>query len=136
MVIGLAAGFFAGKSSQPKNDNESDEVVGMRTRASGREPTNRSSAPRAPRLKDASEITRLPGGFSRTQSLIDYYGGLAAYQFEDEATKLKNLPGTERLLASFLLFSRWGESDPQTAMEYAKSTGLTGMFARPTVLQS
>jgi hypothetical protein len=42
----------------------------------------------------------------------------------------------DRILASMLLFSRWGELDPIGALEHTKSMGFGGMFAKPTVLRS
>jgi hypothetical protein len=67
---------------------------------------------------------------------MDFYGSLSPERLEEEAGKLDDLPANERILASFLLFGRWGESDPMAAMNFARTMGFTGMFVRPTVLQS
>ncbi len=42
----------------------------------------------------------------------------------------------ERIMASFLLFGRWAEVDPTAAMSFSNTMGFTGMFVRPTILQS
>ncbi|MCH1922960.1 hypothetical protein L9G15_26470, partial [Shewanella sp. A3A] len=54
----------------------------------------------------------------------------------DAAGKLEDLPMSQRIMASMLLFARWGEIDPQGALAHAATLGPGGMFARPTILQS
>ncbi|MGE9266560.1 MAG: hypothetical protein ACQKBY_00575, partial [Verrucomicrobiales bacterium] len=77
-----------------------------------------------------------PSQTGRVQGLIDLYAGLDASQFAAEAEKLETMPMSERLLASFLLFSSWSEKDPLAAMEYANSEmGMAGNFVKPTILQ-
>ncbi|MDX1681163.1 MAG: hypothetical protein R3242_10580 [Akkermansiaceae bacterium] len=88
------------------------------------------------RLNSYDEIARLPSTGNRIQALIQFYGGLSVEQLEEEAGKLENLPMGERIMASILLFGQWGEKEPYSAMEYTNSMGMTGMFVKPTVLQS
>jgi len=40
------------------------------------------------------------------------------------------------MMASFLLFGRWAETDPTAAMAYTDKMGFAGMFVKPTILQS
>lgn len=137
LCVGLAGGYVAGNAGSPAIDKEGSQAELARTRSQEREGAAREPGARKPlRNIDSAQIARLPAGFSRTQSLVDYYGGLAMHQFEQEATKLESLPPTERILASYLLFARWGESDPLAAMNFANTMGFSGMLVRPTVLQS
>jgi hypothetical protein len=59
-----------------------------------------------------------------------------ADQLAEAAGKLEELPMAQRIMASMLLFSRWGEVDPQGALAHAATLGPGGFFARPTILQS
>lgn len=88
------------------------------------------------RAEGFSEIMREPGQTARLQSLLDYYAALDPAQFEAEAENLDDLPFSERMIASYLLFSRWAEVDPQAALAYANSMGREGFMVRPTILQS
>lgn len=88
------------------------------------------------RYSGFDEINRLPGTSNRLQALVQYYQGLTPQQLEDEANKLEELPMGERIMASMLLFSRWGEVDAYSALDYSGSLGFAGMMVRPNVLQS
>jgi hypothetical protein len=77
-----------------------------------------------------------PGQLARMQSLMDLYAGMNADQLAAEAGKLQDLPMAQRIMASMLLFGRWGEVDPQGALAHAATLGPGGFFARPTILQS
>jgi len=47
------------------------------------------------------------------------------------------LPFNERILSAYILFASWGEKAPREAFEHANTKmGRTGMFVRPTILQS
>lgn len=78
----------------------------------------------------------MPGNSDRIKALLDFYAGLTPAQLQEEAYKLESLPMSERIMASFLLFGRWAEKDPQAAMAYSNKIGFAGAFVRPTVLQS
>lgn len=82
------------------------------------------------------DIMKEPGQTARLQSLLDYYAGLDPDQFELEAEKIDDLPFSERMIASYLLFSRWAEIDPEAALAYANTMGRGGFMVRPTILQS
>jgi hypothetical protein len=138
LVLGLVGGYVAGKSGSQEAGKSAEEAqFSPRMRASGRDGESRESVGRrAARTTDTGEIVNLPGSTARVQSLMDFYGSLSPGRLEEEAGKLEDLPANERILASFLLFGRWGESDPMAAMNFARTMGFTGMFVRPTVLQS
>jgi hypothetical protein len=138
LVLGLVGGYVAGKGGSSDSGERVDgEQVSSRTRSASREGTARESAGRrVARTTDTGEIVNLPGSTVRVQSLMDFYGSLSPERLEEEAGKLDELPANERILASFLLFGRWGETDPMAAMNFASTMGFTGMFVRPTVLQS
>jgi len=138
MVLGVVIGYVAGSGGEMM-DRADDASVrdSPRTRSMVREKGGReSTARRASRTTDTGQIVNLPGSMTRVQSLMDFYASLSPARLEEEAAKLEDLPPNERILASFLLFGRWGESDPTAAMNFARTMGFTGMFVRPTVLQS
>jgi hypothetical protein len=70
------------------------------------------------------------------QSLLDYYSSLSPEQLEEEAKKLDGIPMPERIMASYVLFAKWAETDPQSAMAFSDKMGFTGMFVKPTIMQS
>ncbi len=77
-----------------------------------------------------------PGHSARIKNLLDFYAGLSPEQLAEEAKKLENMPMSERIMASFLLFGRWAEVDPTAAMAHANTMGFAAGFVRPTILQS
>jgi hypothetical protein len=137
LVVGALGGFISGRNSAGAADQELVENTGRKTRASERsEATVAEAAKRSSRPSGLAEISRMPGNSSRIQALMDFYSGLTPDQYEDEARKLESLPMNERVMASFLLFGRWAESDPTAAMAFSGTIGFAGMFVRPTILQS
>jgi hypothetical protein len=82
------------------------------------------------------EISNMPGNSSRIQALLEFYSGLSPEQLAEEAGKLDALPMNERIMASFLLFGKWAETDPTAAMAFSNTMGFAGAFVRPTILQS
>ena len=138
LLIGSAAGFFAGKNTAPAT--ESGSAVSADTRSARRANLGSGSssgeAARSNRIRSAAEAMALPGQNNRLSALMEYYAGLDPSEFEDEAKKLENLPWSERVMVGYLLFSRWGEEDPTAAMAYTGTMGFAGMFVRGTVMQS
>lgn len=88
------------------------------------------------RVRSFEEAMDEPGQMARLKSLVDLYAGMGPDELAAEADKLDGMPMADRILASMMLFSRWGEVDPLGALEYSKTMGFGGMFARPTVLRS
>jgi hypothetical protein len=91
---------------------------------------------RASKGANFEDIMREPGQTARLQSLMDYYADLDPTLFAEAAGKLDNLPFSERMLAGYLLFSRWAEVDPVAALAHADSMGRGGFMVRPAILQS
>jgi len=137
LVLGAAGGYFSGKNAGSGSAVPMSEDVAQRGR-SGERAESLSSAENAKksRMKSTDEITRMPGNSSRIQALLDFYGGLSAEQLAAEAATLEQLPLSERMVASFLLFGRWAELDPTAAMAFSGTMGMSGGFVRPTILQS
>lgn len=139
LVVGGAAGFIAGQNtggSDASDQKEASEVRGARRGgASSMIGASKSSA-RGGRVKSLSDAMALPGQNTRLQALMDFYAGLSPAQFEEEAAKLDELPWSERIMVGYLLFARWGEKDPLSAMAYTKTMGFGGMFVTGTVMQS
>ncbi len=139
LIVGAAGGFISGKNTRPAGDVESDSEAGLRTRSALRADANAagpSTAKRGSRHASPEQIRNLPGNSTRIQALMDYYAGLSPEQLDEEARKLEALPMNERIMASFLLFGRWAEVDPTSAMAFSNTMGFTGMFVRPTILHS
>jgi len=133
LCVGAAGGYLVGNSG---SSEETDTEVSVRDTKSGRAGGGGGGSVAKPtRIRSTDEIYRMPGQMNRVQSLIDYYSGLDASEFESEANKLESLPPQQRILAAFLLFSRWAEVDPLAAMAHSKGMGFTGMFVRPALLQ-
>ncbi|MCX6876842.1 MAG: hypothetical protein NTW21_23970 [Verrucomicrobia bacterium] len=138
LVLGAFGGFIAGNQTSstgtPTNDGTSAPRTRSQTRADASTSTDAKRS--GSRARSTSEIFRSPGQSDRIQALMNYYAGLTPAQLEAEAAKLEDLPMAERIMASFLLFGKWAETDPTAAMAYTEKMGFTGNFIRPTVLQS
>ena len=139
LAVGAVGGFISGKNTQAGGEKAGVENSAMRTRSSNR--TDKAASGKAggrttKRMTGTDEISRLPGNNSRIQALMEFYAGLTPEQMAEEADKLDQLPMSERIMASFLLFGQWAEVDPTAAMSYSNTMGFTGMFVRPTILHS
>lgn len=133
LLAGAAGGYLAGKAGAPATDTKAIAESVRDTKTARPATTTTTESKRQHSIED---IMREPGQLARMQSLMDLYAGMDASQLEAEAAKLDSLPMGQRIMASFLLFGRWGEVDPQGALSFSKTMGFGGMFARPTILQS
>jgi hypothetical protein len=138
LLLGGIGGFLSGRNASSSSDSSGDNA-NRPIRSAQRSDHSRSEAASGKRISRPAgmdEISRLPGNSNRIQALIAFYSGLSPEQLEAEARKLESLPMNERLMASFLLFGRWAEVDPTAAMSFSSTMGFSGMFVRPTILQS
>lgn len=136
LLVGAVGGYISGKNTSPAS-SQTAETTSAKTRSSNRSETaGTESASKRSRNLSTEQIGNLPGASNRIKSLLEFYAGLTPSQLEEEARKLENLPMNERIMASFLLFSRWAETDPTAAMAFSNTMGFTGGFVRPTILQS
>jgi hypothetical protein len=138
LLLGAVGGFLSGRNTSSTADSSTGDDASRPTRSSQRSESRSADASnkRGSRPGGMDEISRMPGNSNRIQALIAFYSGLSPEQLEDEARKLESLPMNERIMASFLLFGRWAEVDPTSAMSFSNTMGFTGMFVRPTILQS
>lgn len=140
LVIGALGGFLAGKNTggAPGTTAANEETASQsRSRANASRGDGVADAKRSGnRGKGIDEILREPGQSNRLESLMRYYSNLTPEQLEAEAAKLEDLPMSERMVASFLLFGKWAETDAIGAMAYASKIGFAGNFVKPTILQS
>ena len=140
LVLGAVGGFLTGKNTSSTAAAPPEEGSVTRTRSQSRPLAARADAKRssssASRGHSTAEILRTAGQSDRLQALMDFYAGLTPEQLEEEAAKLEDLPMSERIMASLLLFGKWAETDPTAAMAYTEKMGFAGNFVRPTVLQS
>lgn len=138
LVVGAAGGYISGKSSAPTDTSQTQEPA-VRTRAADRGNSGSATADssrKASRPAGTLEIANMPGNSSRIQALLEFYSSLSPEQLAEEAGKLDALPMNERIMASFLLFGKWAETDPTAAMAFSNTMGFAGGFVRPTILQS
>lgn len=135
LLAGAAGGYLAGKAGSPDNSAsaKAEEVMNAKTNS---RPGSAPSAEAGKRDRSLDQILREPGQLARMQGLMDLYAGMDASQLEAEAAKLDQMPMAQRMMASFLLFGRWGEIDPQGALAFSNTMGFGGAFVRPTILQS
>ena len=139
LVLGAAGGFFSGRSTSPAETAATATEATQRTRSASRGDVAAGAedeAKRGARARNVAEAMNTPGHSARIRSLIDFYSGLSTDQLAEEAKNLENLPMSERIMASFLLFGRWAEVDPTAAMAQANTMGFAAGFVRPTILQS
>lgn len=137
LVVGAAGGYISGKNTDSSGKAHTTEESSLRTRSSSRSSSPSSGeSPKKSRASSTVQIARMPGNSTRIQALMDFYSGLNPDQLAKEAGKLDGLPMQERIMASILLFGRWAEVDPNAAMAFSNTMGMTGGFVRPTILQS
>jgi len=138
LLVGAVGGYISGKNTAPSGEQPSTENSARKTRSSSRSESasSENAGKHANRPGNIQDIVRLPGSNNRIQALMDLYAGMTPAQLEEEARKLENLPMNERIMASFLLFGRWAETDPTAAMAFSNTMGFAGGFVRPTILQS
>ncbi len=139
LFVGVGGGYIIGNNtgSGGADSKEQSSARSMGPRIDrGLSSLNGSRSSSSKRYSGFEEINRIPGTSNRLQALVQFYQGLTPQQLEDEAKKLEELPMGERIMASMLLFSRWGEVDAYSAMDFAGGLGFAGMMVRPTVLQS
>ena len=138
LVLGAVGGFLTGKNTSSTGAVTPEEGTAQRTRSQNRPAASTSTDAKrsGSRARSTSEILHAGGQSDRLQALMNFYAGLTPEQLEAEAAKLEDLPMSERIMASLLLFGKWAETDPTAAMAYTEKMGFAGNFVRPTVLQS
>jgi hypothetical protein len=141
LVFGALGGFISGRNTSLERDSEklSSKMVKTAPAKAGLDARVKSDLAhekkRAKRPLNIGQISSMPGSTQRIQAMLDLYTNLSSSQFESEAAKLDQLPMSERILASFLLFGRWAELDPTAAMAFSGTMGYGSMFVKPTILQ-
>lgn len=138
LAVGAIGGFISGKGASSSDtaaasfESAQRERAGSRSASGADEESKRASS----RVKSVADAVNTPGHSARVKALIDYYATLTPEQLAEESKKLENLPMSERIMASILLFGRWAEVDPMSAMANSNTMGMAGMFVKPTILQS
>lgn len=138
LVVGAAGGYISGKGSPSGAASTAAEETSTRTRGSSRAESSASAdnSKKSPRVTSFADISKMPGNSTRIQALTNFYASLTPEQLAEEAGKLDGLPMNERMMASFLLFGRWAEVDPNAALAFSNTMGMAGGMVRPTILQS
>lgn len=133
LLAGGGIGYFVANGS----DSDASTTVESVTRVSSRDRSSSSAVGEGRAPRSYEEIAALPGQTARVQKLIEFYADLSPSEFQGEADKLGDLPMSERILASYLLFASWAEVAPYDALSHANTKmGFTGNFVKPTILQS
>lgn len=137
LLAGAAGGYLAGKSgSSGAEASAAAESAAIRDTKTTMRPGTTAGAEAKKGPRDIHQALSEQGQLARMQGLMDLYASMTADQLAEAAGKLEELPMAQRIMASMLLFSRWGEVDPQGALAHAATLGPGGFFARPTILQS
>ena len=138
LALGATGGFLVGKGGKSSAADAAKEAEMLaRTSRSGSLSSSASGREAGSgRTRSADDIQKMPGQLQRMQSLLDFYAGLSPEQLEEEAKKLEGIPMPERMMASYVLFAKWAETDPLSAMAFSDKMGFTGMFVKPTIMQS
>ena len=131
LLLGGVGGFFAGGNSGASDSLSNDSSATKSNRAK----VVAVESARNETIRNFAEIYDEASQTARVQKLLDYYANLGPGMFEDEAAKLDELSFSERILASYLLFSQWAEVDPLAALAHTNTMGRAGFFVKPTVLQ-
>lgn len=142
VAVGSAAGFMLGQNSQP--EATASLPAPARAASAQRVVTNHSGSNHDGEARQGRtrQVNSLEDAlFQKTQTgrmvaLMDYFSKLDPSSFSEEADKLSELPMSDRMMSSLLLFSQWGETDPLSAMSYTKEMGRIGGFVNGTVLKS
>jgi len=135
LLVGVAGGYIAGHGPS-SSAQSSDDVSTVKTRSERSAGGSDERASSASHHHDIADIRRTPGQSSRIQALMEHFASLKAGEFASEAKKLEALPFQDRIISSYLLFSKWAETAPTEAMKFADTMGFGGMMVRPTILQS
>jgi len=134
LALGFGLGLVFGKAGSDSSSEETtiQKISTVSSRAVS--PRNVSQEDKAE--QSLSEIFARSGQGARVEGLVSYFQNLTVEELIAEAGKLQNLSRSERIIASHLLFSRWGELNPTAALDFSKTMGFGGRFVRPTILQS
>lgn len=139
VVGGVVVGGITGFAIRGGNEVESipqAELAAMRSSSPGAATSvSESVTTGQTEFQSLREIYNEPSQTARVQALLDFYSNLSPDRYESEADKLENLPFSERILASYLLFSQWAETDAEGALAYSDKMGRAGFFVKPTILQ-
>ncbi len=143
LLAGGAIGYIAGNNGTSEEEVETESVSRKAVSSgssrsvskSGSSAGSGSSGQQKPQTY--AEVSATPGQTARLQALVELYSGLSSEEFVKEAEKLDGLPFNERILSAYILFASWAETSPYEAFDHANTKmGRTGMFVRPTILQS
>jgi hypothetical protein len=141
LLAGGAIGYIAGNKGGEAQENDPSKAVPKTVLSGSNRSTTGSGADAASKARNKpktyEEVAATPGQTARLQALVDLYSGLTSEEFAGEADKLNDLPFNEQILAAYILFAAWAEVSPYEAFDHAGTKmGRTGMFVRPTILQS
>lgn len=132
LLLGAAGGYLVGASGEPGENGKAQPTAASSksTRARPRLVTDSfSSTPRrGTRFSSLENVFAEPGQTNRIMNLLEYYSELDPSEFEGEMQKLQALPMSQRMLAMNLLFARWAETDPETALEQSRTMGFPEVF--------
>ncbi len=137
LALGALGGYLAGQNGKPAEKAEVNAAASSsRSSRSGGMELSSSRESSSAKGRSADQILHMPGQLQRMQSLLEFYASLSPEQLAEEAKKLESIPMPERMMASYVLFAKWAETDPLSAISFSDKMGFTGMFVKPTIMQS
>ena len=145
LSAGIALGYIGGSSKEDEQKKTlSDKVLSeQRPPRFGESKSSPSLAKEsaiasktASRYKSLKEVFKESHPNKRMEAMLAYFDTLSVDQLEKEAKALKDLSFENRFMASYLLFSKWAETAPQQAMEYANKLGFRGMMEKSSIFQT
>ena len=142
LLAGGAIGYIAGNYGSDSGNSDSADAKSKPAASGSSRTVSGSGASGSGGVKNQKprtyeEVAAMPGQTDRIQAMVDLYSGMNSEEFANEAEKLDNLPFSERIMGAYVLFAAWAEVSPYEAFDHANTKmGRTGMFVKPTILQS
>lgn len=143
LVLGLASGYFVADKTDSSTEGQSSPGVaanGQRAPRFGQTASTNGNSEGAVKAKsgktDFSEIVKGRNMSKKVGQLVEYYGSLSPAELAEQAKGLSTLSWEDRIVASNLLFSKWAETSPRQAMEYANKMGPRSFMEKNAVLQT
>jgi len=130
LIVGLGIGHFWGASNtevkhKDAQNTQPNSKSSNAIRSNSNAPIN--SATIIERQLSANGFTT-NGVFGKLAEQINRYQQMSDADFEAEIAHLSTLKNSDRYISSYLLFTAWGEKNPEAALEYLERDELLPNF--------
>lgn len=141
LALGVASGYFVADMRGESKENKSitQSIMSQQAPRFGKTVSESSSAATSSEKKakaDIADIMKERSMPRKLAQLMDYYSNLSPEELALEARKLSSMRGEDRMMASSILFTKWAESSPKQAMEYANKLGPMARGEKSIILQT